>query len=102
MIGHGRPLAQAPRHVDAVHVRKAEVEQDQVGRACGRLDEGLLAGRRLHEPVAVRAEARAQEAQDLRLVLHDEDQPARALALSRRLAHGRPLARGEGSPPGAA
>ena len=80
MIGVRRPLADAAGHLDAVEVGQAEVQQDDVRRPGGRLDQGLLAGDGLDHPVALGAEGDAQEAHHLRLVVDDEDGAGDGLA----------------------
>ena len=81
----GRPRADAAGDLDAVQVRKAQVQEDDVRRPRRRLDEGLVSRDRLDEAIADRGKRRAQEAHDLGLVLDGEDHPAGAFPRARRL-----------------
>ena len=74
MIGTGGPAAQAADDLDAVHVGQAEVEHDEVGPA------GRPAARRARravgghvDVVSAGAQVDPQGAQDLRLVVDDQD-----------------------------
>src|SRR6476646_10304371 len=79
---HLAPLADPPRHLDAVEIGQHQVDDRRLRRAHGDKVERLLAGRRRHRLEAGVAEDHAQGADDLRLVVAAED--------AARLAH--PLA----------
>src|SRR5206468_10605681 len=68
-----RPAREAPDDLGAVHVREAEVEYEQVGSLGGRDGERFLPRARLGDVVAVRRQGRPERAEDLRLVVDDED-----------------------------
>ena len=72
MIGTSLNARIRPDHLGAVHVGEAEVEQDQVGRHLRRAEHAFLAGADRRDLVAVRLEARAERATDLRLVVDHE------------------------------
>src|SRR5262245_61701761 len=67
------PAAQAADHLDAVDPGQAEVEHDEVGVLARRDGECRLAARRELHVVAARTQVRPERAQDLRLVVDDED-----------------------------
>src|SRR5262245_11347498 len=67
------PAAEAADHVDAVDSGEAEVEHDQIRMLAGGDGERGLARRCELDVVAAGAEVRAERAQDLRLVVDDED-----------------------------
>jgi hypothetical protein len=70
---HVRRLADAPAQLDAVAVRKVEVEDDERRRlACERDQRGLRTRCGLHRVPRV-AQVRGDERRDRRLVLDDED-----------------------------
>ena len=71
---HVAERAHPPDHLGAVDVGQPEVEQHQVGRLLGGADHAFLAGADRGDLVAVRLEARAQRAPDLRLVVDDQHQ----------------------------
>src|SRR5690606_33029915 len=75
---HLRLLTKSFDHRKAVPVRQAEVENDEIGLVHLRPGQCVRAARRLRKPVALGPEARAQEAPDLRLVVHDENMRLRA------------------------
>src|SRR6185503_3342336 len=70
------PLAQPAGELDAVAVRQAEVEEDELRVVAGGGGGGLARAARLDQAEAVRAERGAQEAAHRRLVFDDEDQRA--------------------------
>ena len=63
------PFPQPSDDVHAVEVGESEVQEDEVGLARRGLEEALLAGHGLDEPVPLGPERGAQEAANLRLVL---------------------------------
>ena len=67
------PLAQAGAHLNTVHLRQAQVQDDDVGRVGGRQRQALLTGAGRRHAEALLAQDRAQGAQDLRLVVDDQD-----------------------------
>ena len=73
---HLRPLAQPAQDVDPVTVRQHEVDDRRVGRAHRGGVERLLDGLRRDRLEAGLAQHDLQRAQDLRLVVADEDPPA--------------------------
>ena len=73
MIGRAGPLAQPPRHLDAVEVGQHEVDDGGVRRLQRGGVERLPARRRRHDGVARVAQHDPQRPQDLRLVVADED-----------------------------
>jgi hypothetical protein len=70
---HCRPFAQPADHREAVHVRQAEVDDDDLRLARGGFDEARGAGLGLEETVALTGEGGAQKAADLGLVLDEDD-----------------------------
>ena len=70
---HGGPAAQAADHFDAVDSGEAEVEDDEVGVLPGGDRERRLAGLGEVDVVAACAEVGRERAQDLGLVVDDED-----------------------------
>src|SRR5439155_26459215 len=67
------PRAQLARDVGAARVRQHEVEDHRVGRTHRRQRQRLLPRRRRVDLVAGAAQARLERAEDLRLVVDDED-----------------------------
>src|SRR4051794_24173205 len=91
---HRRPAAQRADHVDAVHVRQAEVEDDEV-RVVGRGGtQRLRPGGRRRDAVLPGEEVDPQRPQDLGLVVDDEH--ARHRAASARPAPRSPGRRSPG------
>jgi hypothetical protein len=78
---HAGPAAQAPDHLDAVHVRQAQVEDDHIGVAGGGELEGggAVVGR--VDLVLARLEVDHEGAHDLRLVV-DHEHPGHEACLS--------------------
>lgn len=72
MIGVAGPLADLPDHLRPVHVRQAQVEQDQIGVSRLRLRQTVPSGGRFEQPITVRRQRGAQEPANLRLVLDHE------------------------------
>ena len=70
---HALHAAQPADHVDAVDAGQPEVEDDDVGMVARREIERLLAVGRGVDVVPARAQVDAQRAQDLRLVVDDQD-----------------------------
>ena len=64
------PAAQAAEDVQTIHVRQAEVQNDQVGTVGGDHGKRLLAGLGLHGFIAVVVEDRGNEVRDALLVLN--------------------------------
>jgi hypothetical protein len=60
-------------HLDAVHVRQAEVEDDQVRRVLGGKFKRLASGSGGVHLVVADAQVDAQGADDLRLIVDDQD-----------------------------
>ena len=60
-------------HLDAVDPGQAEVEDDEIGMVARGQRERDLAGRGEVDLVAARLEVRAEGAQELRLVVDDQD-----------------------------
>ncbi len=83
---HGAPLAQAARDLDAVAVGQHEVEDRRVRRAQRRRVQRLGRRRGGDHVEAVVAQGDPQRAQDLRLVVADED----ARTLAHRARHATP------------
>ena len=69
----GRPGPQALEHIAAVHVRQAEVEDDQVGLLQRYPFQGVGAGFGVLHDEAVEFQSGPQEAADLHLVVDDKD-----------------------------
>ena len=69
---HRRPRAQALHDVGPVHVRQAEIEDDEVDELQGGDAQALGAGRGLVHHELVELEAGAQKPADLHLVVDDE------------------------------
>jgi hypothetical protein len=78
--GDEGPFAQPADHLEAVHVGKTEIENDEVGLAGLRRLQPLLTRRRLDESVAVAEQRRAKEASDIRLVFYHHDHGPRIRA----------------------
>ena len=72
MIGACGRAADLPGHLESVPVGQAEVEQDEVGVAAGRLGQPLARRGRLDHLVAVGAQGGPQEPAHLRLVLDQQ------------------------------
>src|SRR5262249_21655828 len=70
---HVRLLAQRPRDVHAVEVRKAQVEDDQIGTATPRGGERVGTGAGDHDAKPGPLEIVARDLRDPRLIVHDED-----------------------------
>ncbi len=69
--GQLRNDTQTPAELQAVRIRHGEIGNDQIGRPVAeRLERGQPVGRHPHV-VAVRRQAPAQHARDLRLVIYD-------------------------------
>ena len=69
-----RPLADTAAHFQAVHLaRQHQIEDDQIGHMAGRFPQGFLAGGRERDGVPLCAQAGAQGAKNLRLVIHHEN-----------------------------
>ncbi|VWM23954.1 Uncharacterised protein [Collinsella intestinalis] len=71
--GNGRPAADLVDDFDAIDVRQAEVEHDQVGVARCRVHDGGLAVRRLLDAVTVQVESGRHEVANRRVVFDHED-----------------------------
>ena len=67
------PAAQAANDLDAVDPRQAEVEHDDVGVVAGSQGKCRLSRRRQVDVVPARLQVRPERAEDLRLVVDDED-----------------------------
>ena len=63
------PTAQAAENVQAIHVRQAEVQNDQIGTVGGDHGKRLLAGLGLHGLIAIVIENRGNEVRDALLIL---------------------------------
>ena len=74
------PLPEAAAHLEAVHAREHQVEHDRVVRATAREREGVVAGARDVDRVALLDEAAPEQARHLQLVLDDEDPHVRIVA----------------------
>ena len=70
---HGLHVRSSRHDLGAAHVGEHEIEDDRVGRATAAAVKACSAGRRGVDVVAGAAQARLQRAQDLRLVVDDED-----------------------------
>ena len=68
-----RELPGLRQDVLAVHVGKAEIENDEIGRGIGGHAQRLAAGSGVLHLITRGLERRAQETQDLRFVVDDED-----------------------------
>lgn len=71
--GDGAPFADASEDGEAVEVREAEVEEDEVGPVLGGGEEPIAAVGGFEDTVGVTFEGDAQEAPDLRFVVDDEE-----------------------------
>ncbi len=72
--GSDHPVAQAPRHLESIRVRKPEVEQDEVGVVGCRALERLGARDRLQRAQSVGSQDDAKQLLHRRFVVHDEHQ----------------------------
>ena len=72
-IGTGPSSRILADQLQAVDVGQAEIEQHQVGPVMAQRRQRLRAGRRLDRAIVVRAQRRAQQPADRRLVLDDQD-----------------------------
>ena len=69
---HTTPFPQALEHFHTLKVGQAKIEQDHIRMALRGLNNALLAGGGLENPIAVGFEGDTQEAADLRLIVNDE------------------------------
>ena len=79
----GSEFARLGQHVLAVHVGQAEIEHDDIGRRIGDQPQRLAPGGGVQHLIARRLQRRAQEAQDLRLVVDDKHAKTAHAALLR-------------------
>src|SRR6476659_3877111 len=71
--GHLRPLTKRADDINAIDVRQAEIEDDQVWMSVGCCLEGAPTGSGGDDGVLPRVQVDSQGAQDLRLVIDDQD-----------------------------
>ena len=70
---HAGVLAQRPRHVEAVHLRQAQVEHDEIRLARSRLRQRVRPGAGHRHAEAGLLQVVAADCRDARLVVHDQD-----------------------------
>jgi hypothetical protein len=71
--GDGAPFADASEDGQAIEIREAEVEEDEVGSVLGGGEEAIAAVGGFKDAVGVPFEGDAEEASDLRFVVDDEE-----------------------------